>query len=96
MDTYHSAFDEQAVLNLKRHGYPWSPLLKLVFDPGLKPEENDPYFQRIASDSRESLKGRFSQITQEARRIVQALSSAQKALNENNSQETIEVVAQTY
>jgi len=81
-NVYPTAFTEQAVLNLQRHRFPWAPLLSLVNDPGLKPEEGDPYFERIASDKRDSLKGRFSQLTQEARRTVQSLNNAQKVKNE--------------
>lgn len=73
-EAYPSSFSEQAVLGLERHRAPWSSLLKLAYEPGLRPVEADPYFQQIVNDSRESLKGRMNQLTQEARKMVQTLS----------------------
>ncbi|OGO28064.1 MAG: hypothetical protein A2Z16_04200 [Chloroflexi bacterium RBG_16_54_18] len=95
-EIYPSTFTETAVLGLQRHGFPWKPLLALAWEPGLKPEESDPYFQKIASDKRESLKGRFNQLTQGARRIVQLLSAAQKAQGEAGAEQVAEVSAQFY
>jgi hypothetical protein len=95
-EIYPTAFTDGAVLGLQRHGFPWKPLLFLAHEPGLKPIESDPYFQRIASDKRESLKGRFNQLAQEARRIVPALSVAQKAQGEAISEQVVDVSTQVY
>lgn len=75
-EVFPSTFSEGSILGLKRHGFPWGPLLALAFDSGLKPEETDPYYFKINTDTRESLKGRFNQLTQEARRVVQILNGA--------------------
>ena len=76
-ESYPSAFDEAAIKGLKRHGYPWTALLRLAYEDGLKVESDDPYFQQIQESSRDSLKGRFNQLVDEARRLVQSLSAVQ-------------------
>jgi SNF2 family DNA or RNA helicase len=95
-EIYPPSFTEAAVLGLQRHGYPWKPLLVLSIEPGLKPEESDPYFQGIASDNRESLKGRFNQLAQEARRLVQSLSDAQKVIQEESLKEIVDISTEIY
>ena len=77
--SYPSAFTEQAIVGLQRHGYPWGPIVKLAFDPGLAPDPEDAYFQGIVTDSSESLNGRFAQLVQEARKTIQTLSAARDA-----------------
>ena len=74
--SYPAAFDEQAVIGLQRHGFPWGPLLKLAYEPGLSPKAEDPYYQQIAGDKREALKARLGQLKDEAKKAVQALSAA--------------------
>jgi SNF2 family DNA or RNA helicase len=78
-EVFPSTFLEGSVLGLQRHGFPWRPLLALAYDSGMKPEETDPYFIKIHTDTRESLKGRFNQLTQEARRVVESLHHARQA-----------------
>lgn len=95
-EIYPFDFTEAAILGLQRHGFPWKPLLVLAREPGLKPEESDPYFQKIASDKRESLKGRFNQLVQEARHLVQLLSDAQKVSQEESSPEPFEITSEIY
>lgn len=77
--SYPSAFTEEAIVGLQRHGYPWGPIVKLAFDPGLAPDPEDAYFQGIVTDSSESLNGRFAQLVQEARNTIQTLSAARDA-----------------
>jgi len=77
-ESYPSAFTEEAVKGLRRHRYPWAPLLALVGEPLPALNAEDPFYQQIQGDSRESLKGRFSQLTEEAKKSVQALSAAKK------------------
>jgi len=73
-DSYPTTFNEQAVTGLQRHRAPWAALLKLAYEPGLAPSENDPYFISASHDSRETLKGKFAQLSQEARKSVMVLS----------------------
>ena len=96
MEAYPSAFNEQAVLGLQRHRFPWTALLKLAYEDGLAPQEHDAYFERIASDDRESLRGRFAQLSKGARRSVGVLSAARKALDRREPPEAAEVEVQVY
>jgi superfamily II DNA or RNA helicase len=73
-ESYPAAFSEKAVLGLQRHRAPWAALLQKAYEPGLSPVESNPYFQQIVGDSRESLKARIMQLTQDARKAVQILS----------------------
>jgi SNF2 family DNA or RNA helicase len=70
---YPTTFNEQALLGLQRHKYPWAPLLQLAFVPGLAPDPGDPYYEQIAGENREGLKGRFNQLTEEAKKMVPLL-----------------------
>jgi hypothetical protein len=81
-ETYPTAFNDQAVCGLQRHGYPWGALLKLAFEPGLAPRQEDPYFVHIAEEKRDALKGRFAQLKDEARKIVGPLQAALKTAGE--------------
>ena len=78
-DVYPAEFNEQAVLALQRHGFPWGPLLKLAFTPGLTPDADDPYFTQIAGEKREALKGRMNQLKDVAKKAVVELSTARMA-----------------
>lgn len=80
-ETYSSAFNEAAVTSLSRHGYPWTALLRLAYEPGLIPQSEDPYYQQITGHSRESLRGRFAQLATEAKDLVESLSAALQGKN---------------
>ena len=73
--TYPSAFNEAVVRGLQRHRYPWSALLQLACGDGdiPTPQESDEYYQQIQGNNRESLKGRFFQLTEEAKKLVRSL-----------------------
>ena len=75
-ETYPTAFNDQAVRGLQRHGYPWGALLILAFDPGLAPSPENAYFRQIANEKRETLKGRYFQLREEARKTVVPLQAA--------------------
>jgi SNF2 family DNA or RNA helicase len=81
-ETYPSAFNEQAILGLQRHGYPWGALLRLAYEQGLSPHEVDPFFQQIKESARDSLKGRLFQLSEEAKKGVRLLNDASKAFEE--------------
>jgi hypothetical protein len=81
-ETYPSAFNEEAVLGLQRHGFPWSALLKLAYDDGLSPSEQDVYYQQIAGYKRESLKAEFAHLRDETKIAVRALNVAHAAAQE--------------
>ena len=95
-EVFPSTFSEGSILGLQRHGFPWRPLLAMAYDAGMKSEETDLYYIKISTDTRESLKGRFNQLTQEARRMVQALSQAHKAQMEVGSAQVVEASVHIY
>lgn len=69
--TYPAAFDLAAVVGLKRHGYPWTPLLRKGQAHLRAPHPTDPFFIRIQNESVEQLKRRFEGLRQRAERLVQ-------------------------
>lgn len=71
---YPAAFDEVAVIGLKRHKYPWAPLLKIARSQIESPHPTDPFFVRIQNEPIERLKRRFEGLRQQAVRMVQELS----------------------
>jgi hypothetical protein len=70
-ETYPVAFNRQAVIGLKRYGYPWGPLLKIADDHIQDPRPTDPFFMKIQNDTPRQLRGHFSALTQHAKRLVQ-------------------------
>lgn len=83
-DVYPTEFNEQAVLGLQRHGYPWGALLKLAYQPGLIPHAEDSFYVKVANEKREALIGRFNQLKGEARELVKALTVALSELTNND------------
>jgi hypothetical protein len=81
-DVYPTSFSEQAVMGLQRHKAPWSTLVHLAFQSGLRPNDGDGFYLQIKSDSRESLKARFAQLTNEARQTAERLNAARSGLQE--------------
>ena len=57
-----AGFTEDAVKALKRLGYPFAPLLRLVDTENLKPIPSDPAWARVQDASRESLRKKFEAI----------------------------------
>jgi superfamily II DNA or RNA helicase len=71
-------FSEDAVLNLRRKGYPFAPLLALVNVEGLRPTPTDPFFVRIQSESRESLDRRMAALKMQIKELVNKLARSKK------------------
>jgi superfamily II DNA or RNA helicase len=69
------AFTEEAVTGLKRHGYPFAPLLRLVNGDGLRPSPTDPFYTTVQAKSREALRGRFQALREKAGRLVGLLAN---------------------
>jgi len=57
-----AGFTEDAVKALKRLGYPFGPLLRLVDTENIKPIPSDPAWARVQDASRESLRKKFEAI----------------------------------
>ncbi len=73
-----TAFTEQAILGLKRHGYPFAPLLTLVPLDGTRPSPTDAWYVHIQGRSRESLQGHFSALEHQAKDLVERLHEASR------------------
>ncbi len=74
---YPLAFDAAAISGLKRHGYPWAPLLKVVGGrlAGRKPHPTDPFFAQIQGESPEQLKRRFERLAQSAGQLLRDITA---------------------
>jgi hypothetical protein len=66
-------FSDEAIRGLRRHKYPFAPLLKLVDTTGLTPSATDPYFVACQNDSVEVLRRRFEQLREQAAALVKQL-----------------------
>lgn len=75
---YPHAFDEQAVLGLRRHGYPWAPLTVLVQREAVlsKPQPTDPFFASIQDTPSEQLKRQLDRLTHQAKQLLKELAAA--------------------
>ena len=72
-------FSPEAITRLKRHGYPFSGLLKLVSVDALLPSPTDPYFQKVQGQSAESLRGRLNALREQAKELLSRLVQAQRS-----------------
>ncbi len=73
-EAYPAAFDGAAVIGLKRHGYPWAPLLKIARSCVQSPRPTDAFFVQIQNKAIGWLKRRFETLTQRAARLLQEFS----------------------
>jgi hypothetical protein len=71
-EAYPLAFDRAAVVGLKRHGYPWTPLLRIAGGHLLEPRPTDPFFVEIQGEPADRLRWRLETLRQRAERLVQA------------------------
>ncbi|MBN1876000.1 MAG: DEAD/DEAH box helicase family protein [Anaerolineae bacterium] len=80
-ETYPAAFNEMAVIGLRRHKHPWAPLLKLADAQVMTwiPLPTDPFFAEVQGEAPSRLKQRFAQLTQQARDLLQELATARNA-----------------
>ncbi len=76
--TYPAAFDEAAVVGLKRHGYPWAPLVKIAQSRIQAPHPTDPFFVEIQGESAERLGQRLMALEQRARRLLEEIAARQR------------------
>lgn len=72
---YPAVFGEQAIQGLRRHRYPWAPLLKLTDTAGLRPNPTDPYYLGIQNQPAENLKRQFVALSEKASRLLKELST---------------------
>jgi len=67
------AFTEEAISGLKRHGYPFAPLLTIVSTEGLRPSPTDPFYGDLQGRPRELLKRRFSAVKEDMEEVLERL-----------------------
>ena len=70
---YPWEFGPGAVGGLRRHKYPWAPLLQLVDVSDLSPAAVDPYQQELTGEAPERLRRRFAALTDEAKHLLRQL-----------------------
>jgi len=68
-----AAFAPEAIAALRRHGYPFAPLLKLVNTEGMQPSPTDPFFTQLQGQPRSVLDRRLAALRERAVRLVEAL-----------------------
>jgi hypothetical protein len=71
-----TAFTEEAVTGLKRHGYPFAPLLRLVNIEDMRPSPTDPFYTEVQGQSREALRRRFTALRDKGAKLVNLLANA--------------------
>jgi hypothetical protein len=69
---YPTSFDENAVKGLRRHDVPWTWMLKIGYEPGLRPAATDPYWVDIKILARDKLRERFRALTIQADELRRA------------------------
>jgi len=72
-ETYPGAFEVAAVIGLKRHGYPWAPLLKTAHSHIQSPHPTEPFFVKIQNEPADRLRRRFETLTQRAEWLLEEI-----------------------
>jgi hypothetical protein len=80
-------FSEETIRGLRRKGYPFAPLLKLVNVEGLRPAPTDPFFLRMQGESREALARRMASISTRMKELVEQLGRARRATEDSSGTE---------
>lgn len=75
-----AAFDDSAVRGLRRHGYPWAPLVLLAQSAIEAPRPTDPFFQAIQNEPADRLRRRFDALTQRAAGLLEALAASRSVV----------------
>ena len=75
-EVYPATFDKAAVVGLRRHRYPWAPLLKIARAHIQPPRPTDPFFVQIQNKTAVQLKRHFETLTQQAIRLLKEFSQA--------------------
>lgn len=70
---YPLEFGTAPVLNLRRHGYPFAPLLRLVGNDELAARPEDPRWEELSRLSTEQLKAHWRRLREEAEKLVHQL-----------------------
>jgi len=85
------AFNQTAITSLKRHKYPFAPLLKLVDTSDLRLTPTDPFYTDIQGRSKESLRQQWSARRDRAAQLVSQLVDFSKSENAGLEQATLDI-----
>ncbi|NCC31349.1 MAG: DEAD/DEAH box helicase, partial [Chloroflexia bacterium] len=80
------AFSEQAIIGLKRHRFPFAPLLRLVNIENLQPSPIDPFYVQIQNSSRDALQRQFDQLRARAEEAVKALAPQKEVIEAGHTE----------
>ncbi len=72
-EAYPVAFSKAAVIGLKRHGYPWAPLLKIAQERIQAPRPTDPFFVEVQGQPADRLRQRFGSLTRRAEQLLERM-----------------------
>ncbi|MBN1856437.1 MAG: DEAD/DEAH box helicase family protein [Dehalococcoidia bacterium] len=75
-----AGFTEDAVLNLRRHGYPFAPLIRLVGTEGIKPTPTDSDWTSIQDMSGAAMKRKWDALSESAGEMVRGIAPVQGAV----------------
>lgn len=70
---YPSSFDENAIKGLRRHGPPWTWMLKIGFEQGMRPANSDFYWTEVKNLGRDKLRGAISSPFWASKRCAEGL-----------------------
>ena len=74
-------FDEEAIQRLKKKGFPYSPMFKLLDTKGLKPDPSDSLWLAIQGKSEREIKGHLEYIKRDIKNIVGILAEEKNIVN---------------
>jgi hypothetical protein len=77
-EAYPAAFDKAAVIGLKRHGYPWAPLLNIARARIQSPRPTDPFFVEVQGEPADRLRRRFETLQQRAARLLDRIAAGSR------------------
>ncbi|NTU81840.1 MAG: DEAD/DEAH box helicase family protein, partial [Chloroflexales bacterium] len=83
------AFSEQAIIGLKRHRFPFAPLLRLVNIENLQPSPTDPFYVQIQNGSRDTLRRQFDQLRARAEEAVKIIAPQEANMQAPVAQEQL-------
>ncbi len=65
-----AGFTEEAVLNLRRHGYPFAPLIRMVGTEGIRPSPTDPDWTTLQDASLDNLRKRLEALKRQIEEVL--------------------------
>lgn len=73
----NAGFTEEAVLTLRRRGFPFAPLIRLVGIDGIVPLPTDPFYLQVQDATRESLNKKLEALKERVQYLLLKLTQKQ-------------------